>query len=119
MPILRRERPAVTPSHIRLPGVQANPLPSQAQQVEAKFRTGAFNDKVVWCNDKQLVSYLDYNKEKPVFLILGMGDNPEYPEFLSLMPLTQVKYTGLFLSQAEKFEINLDKPVSSKILWTR
>jgi hypothetical protein len=87
--------------------------------VKTKFRTGAFNDKIVWCNDKQLVSYLDYNKEKPVFLTLGMGDDPEYPEFLSLMPLTEVENTGLFLSDAEKFEIHLHKPVSSKILWAR
>ena len=87
--------------------------------VEAKFRTGLYNNKIVWCNDKQLARYLDCNKEKPVFLILGMGDNPKYPEFLSLIPLTQAKYTGLFPSHAEKFEIEVDKPVSSKALWTR
>jgi hypothetical protein len=87
--------------------------------VEAKFRTSLFNNKIVWCNDKQLTRYLAYNKEKPVFLILGRGDNPKYPEFLSLIPLTQAKYTGLFPSQAEKFKIQADKPISSKVLWTR
>lgn len=87
--------------------------------VEAKFRTGLYNNKIVWCNDKQLSRYLDYNKEKPVFLILGMGDNPKKPEFLSLIPITQAKYTGLFTSHAEKFEIELGKPVSSKLLWAR
>lgn len=87
--------------------------------VEAKFRTGLYNNKITWCNDKQLVRYQDYNKEKPVFLILGMGDNPKYPEFLSLIPLTQAKYTGLFPSHAEKFEIQAEKPISSKTLWTR
>ncbi len=87
--------------------------------VEAKFRTGLFNNKIVWCNEKQLTRYLEYNKEKPVFLILGMGKDPEYPEFLSLIPLTQAKYIGLFPSHAEKFEIKPDKAVSSKTLWTR
>ena len=87
--------------------------------VEVKFRTGLYNNKIVWCNDNQLKRYLEYNKERPVFLILGMGDKPDYPEFLSLIPLTQAKYTGLFPSHAEKFEIELDKPVSSKILWER
>lgn len=87
--------------------------------VEAKFRTGLYNNKIVWCNDNQLKRYLEYNKEKPVFLILGMGDKPDSPEFLSLIPLTQAKYTGLFPSHAEKFEINIDKPVSSKLLWER
>jgi hypothetical protein len=87
--------------------------------VEAKFRTGLYNNKIIWCNDKQLARYLDYNKEKPVFLILGMGESPKYPEFLSLIPLTQAKYTGLFPSYAEKFEIHIDKAVSSKTLWMR
>ena len=54
-----------------------------------------------------------------MFLILGMGDKPDYPDFLSLIPLTQAKYTGLFPSHAEKFEIKIDNPVSSKILWGR
>jgi len=87
--------------------------------VEAKFRTSDYNGKIVWCNDSQLKRYLEYNKERPVFLILGMGDNPNEPEFLSLIPLAQAKYTGLFSSHAKKFEIKLDKPVSSKILWGR
>jgi hypothetical protein len=87
--------------------------------VEVKFRTGLYNNKIVWCKDKQLARYLDYNKQLPVFIILGMGDNPKYPEFLSLIPLAQAKYTGLFPSHAEKFEIEIDKPVSSKILWIR
>lgn len=87
--------------------------------VEAKFRTGLYNNKIIWCNDTQLKRYLEYNRERPVFLILGLGDTPDYPEFLSLIPLTQAKYTGLFPSHAEKFEIRINKPVSSKILWTR
>lgn len=87
--------------------------------VEAKFRTGTYQNKIVWCNENQLKRYLEFNKETPVFLILGMGDKPDYPDFLSLIPLTQAKYTGLFPSHAEKFEIKIDNPVSSKILWGR
>jgi hypothetical protein len=87
--------------------------------VEVKFRTGFYNNKIVWCKEKQLARYLDYNKQLPVFIMLGMGDNPKYPEFLSLIPLAQAKYTGLFQSHAEKFEIEIAKPISSKILWIR
>lgn len=87
--------------------------------VEAKFRTGLYNNKIVWCNDKQLARYLEYNKERPVFLILGMGDSAKYPEFLSLIPLTQAKYTGLFPSHAEKFGIEVDEALKSKLLWNR
>lgn len=87
--------------------------------VEAKFRTGLSNSKIIWCNETQLKRYQGYNKERPVFLILGMGEKPEYPEFLSLIPLAAAKYTGLFPSYAQKFEIEIDKPVSSKVLWGR
>ncbi len=87
--------------------------------VEAKFRTGLYNNKIVWCNDKQLLRYSEYNREKPVFIIIGMGDEPKHPEFLSLIPLSQAKYTGLFPSHAEKFEIDVKKAVPSKTLWAR
>ncbi|MDQ6722780.1 MAG: hypothetical protein M3Z01_00735 [Thermoproteota archaeon] len=87
--------------------------------VEAKFRTSDYKGKIVWCNEKQLFRYREYHKEKPVFLILGMGENPNYPEFLSLISLSQAKYTGLFISVVEKFEIEFDKPVASKTLWGR
>ena len=87
--------------------------------IEAKFRTGLYNEKIVWCNDNQLLRYRQYNKQTPVFLMLGMGENPTYPEFLSLIPLTQAKYTGLFPSLAEKFEVKFDQPITSKILWSR
>jgi len=87
--------------------------------VEAKFRTSVYKDKIIWCNENQLKRYIKYNKEKPVFLILGMGDDPEDPDFLALIPLSQAKYTGLFPSHAKKFKISLDKPVSSRTLWNR
>ncbi|MBD0289323.1 MAG: hypothetical protein ICV79_28485 [Flavisolibacter sp.] len=87
--------------------------------VEAKFRTGLYNNKIVWCKDQQLERYQSYNKGKPFFLILGIGGNPKHPEFLSLIPLAQARYTGLFTSHVEKFEIQPDKPITSKTLWLR
>jgi hypothetical protein len=87
--------------------------------VEAKFRTSGFNGKIIWCNEKQLARYFDYGKQKPVFLILGIGGDPKYPEFVSLLPLAQAKYSGLFPSVVERFEIERHKAVSSKALWAR
>ena len=87
--------------------------------VEVKFRTGYLNGKIVWCNENQLTRYQRYHKERPVFLMLGMGHNPKSPEYLSLIPLSQARYIGLFPSHADKFEIRVGKPVSSKILWDR
>jgi hypothetical protein len=85
--------------------------------IEAKFRTGEYQGKIVWCNDSQLKRYKQYNKETPVFLLLGVGGDPEYPEFLALIPLAAAKYTGLFPSYIEKYEVKLDKPILSKTLW--
>ena len=87
--------------------------------VEAKFRTGTYEGKIIWCNDSQLQRYRQYHKEKPVFLILGMGEDAKNPEFLSLMTLNEAKYKGLFPSYAEQFEVRLDKPIASKELWER
>ena len=87
--------------------------------VEAKFRTSLYNDKIVWCNDAQLARYQECNKQIPVFIVIGMGEDPKYPDFVTLLPLSQAKYTGLFPSFAERFEVNPEKPVSSKALWNR
>jgi hypothetical protein len=84
--------------------------------VEAKVRSNTLNDKIVWCNQKQLDRYNEFNKQKPVFLILDFG---ETSEFLSLIPLSKAKYTGLFPSYAKQFKIEYDKPISSKTLWNR
>jgi hypothetical protein len=87
--------------------------------VEAKFRTGLYNNKVMWCNEKQLARYQSIGKERPTFLILGMGEKPSYPGFLALIPIAKAKYTGLFPSFIQDFEIPIDKPVSSKLLWSK
>jgi len=85
--------------------------------VEAKFRTGLYKDKLVWCNQKQLDRYQYYHQQCPVFVIIGLGNDPQYPEALTLIPLAKAKYTGLHISVAEKFEIEPDKAITSKGLW--
>lgn len=85
--------------------------------VEAKFRTSLHDGKIVWCNDKQLYRYQQYNKETPVFLIIGMGSSAKNPDYLALLPLSAAKYTGLFPSYADEYEIKVDKAMRSKKLW--
>ena len=87
--------------------------------IEAKFRSTLYDDKIIWCTDEQLERYKFYNRQKPVFLMLGCGLNPKEPEYLSLIPLHQARYTGLYLSLTDRFEIEPDKPVTSKVLWNR
>jgi hypothetical protein len=87
--------------------------------VEAKFRTGLYQGKITWCRDYQLKRYQEIHKTVPVFILTGMGENPSSPEFISLIPMHEAKYVGLFPSVAEKFEIDLDRTIHSKILWNR
>lgn len=87
--------------------------------VECKFRTGLYQNKLAWCNENQLVRYREYTQQRPVFVLFGLGEDANYPEFLSLMPLSRIQYTALYPSVVEKFAVDLDQPVSSKLLWSR
>jgi hypothetical protein len=87
--------------------------------VEAKFRSDLYNGKYVWCNQNQLARYNECNRHCPVFIILGYGDDPSYPDNIFLLPLSKAKYTGLFPSYLERFQIEVDKPITSKFLWNR
>jgi hypothetical protein len=84
--------------------------------VEAKVRATLYDGKIVWCNQGQLDRYNFYNKQKPVFLILDAGDENQ---FISLIPLSKSKYTGLFPAYARQFEIDPERPITSKMLWNR
>jgi hypothetical protein len=87
--------------------------------VEAKFRSNINNEKVVWCTQRQLIRYQECNKETPVFIILGIGGEPDYPRFISLLPLSAARYCGLYTSVIDKFDIEPGKTVSSRMLWRR
>jgi len=85
--------------------------------VEVKVRTTTLNNKIMWCNQKQLDRYFEYNKQKPVFVILDCGDNAN--PYICLIPLNKAKYIGLFPSYTKQFQIDDNKPISSKELWNR
>lgn len=85
--------------------------------VEAKYRSGFFKDKVEWSNNQQFKRYKEVNVKKPVFVCLGLKGTPKYPEYVFIMPISKVKYTGLYESALRDFEFHIDKPVFSNYLW--
>ena len=87
--------------------------------LETKFRTSLYLDKIEWTYPDQLACYQECQKEIPVFILLGLGNAPENPCRLFLMPLEKAKTTGVYLSEARKFEISKGVPVSSVELWGR
>jgi hypothetical protein len=92
-------------------------LTKQVFYVEVKFRTRLYNGKISVCNEYQLPRYQYYDLEHPTFLLLGMGEKPEKPHFLSLIPIGKVQYPDLFPSFVRKFEVKVDEALPSKILW--
>ena len=85
--------------------------------VEAKYRSGFYNDKAEWTYPKQLKRYQEINKKKPVFLCLGLHGKPKSPEFVFIIPMSKLKYTGLFNTFLDEFKFYTKKPVFSSYLW--
>ena len=87
--------------------------------VEVKFRSGFYRDKIEWCKSReQLKRYQIVNKSKPVFLALGIGGEPNNPEYICIIPMEDIKYTGLFESFLNNYVVMKNTPVSSKTLWS-
>lgn len=85
--------------------------------VEVKYRADYFNGKVEWCKAEQLKRYQVVHQQTPVFLLLGMGGWYDDPELVSLIPMNEARYVGLFPSVVERFEIEPEKAITSSILW--
>lgn len=85
--------------------------------VEVKFRSNSYQGKVEWCkNIYQLKRYKQLDKEKPVFILLGIEGEPSKPAYIFLIPMKEIKYTGLFYSFLENYLIDNKKAISSKVL---
>lgn len=87
--------------------------------VEAKYRKNFYDGKISWCSEKQLKNYWRCNYAYPVFVLIGIGGEPNRPNFLSLIPLRHANFTELFVQHVGKFEIKTHTRVSSRMLWRR
>jgi hypothetical protein len=87
--------------------------------VESKYRSGLTEDgKILWTNPKQFQRYKDYNKDCPVFILIGCGGSPADPEDVFLIPLSKIKYIGLYPDSIEDYLVEFDL-VISRDLWGR
>ena len=88
--------------------------------VESKYRSDLFMGKLEWCKDfAQLHRYQQYDRELPVFILIGLQGRPSCPDFVCLIPLSAIKYTGLFPSVFEKYEVEFEGRITSRELWNR
>jgi hypothetical protein len=85
--------------------------------VEAKYRKAIYGDKLEWCDREQLYRYKEYDKEAPVFIMIGLEGNPADPEYVFLIPLQAAPFTGFFESVLDQHLRETDGRVKSKELW--
>lgn len=74
--------------------------------VEAKYRERTFRGKIEWCKPFQLKRYKKLGKNTTVIIAIGYSGRPRNPEKIYLVPLEQVKYTGLYPKALANFEFN-------------
>ena len=85
--------------------------------VEIKYRSKYFNNAIEYCKKHQFKRYKDYDKKKPVFILLGVGGLPYDPDELFLFPIRKVKYTKLFESVLKEYKIHTNSPYPENLLW--
>ncbi|MCB0747641.1 MAG: hypothetical protein KDC90_09270 [Ignavibacteriae bacterium] len=85
--------------------------------VEAKYRSEFQEKGIERSKTYQLKRYQETNKELPVFIALGVQGKPSRPKYLFIFPLKKVKYTKLFDSVLEKYEVETDTPIEQTKLW--
>ena len=56
--------------------------------VEAKYRSNLYDDGIKWSNPEQILRYLKYSKEMPLFVAIGFGGKPDLPDNIFLINLT-------------------------------
>lgn len=74
--------------------------------VEAKYRESLQDNKIEWCKYYQLARYREIQESegRKVFIVIGFGGRAKNPEKIYLIPLDDIKYTGLFPGSITKYQ---------------
>lgn len=74
--------------------------------VECKWRKNYFKNEIKWAEGYQLGNYRDYAKKIgiPVFVVIGVGGEPENPTTLYIVPLDSIKSNVLTIEELKQFE---------------
>jgi hypothetical protein len=85
--------------------------------VEVKFRGRHKNcNEIHWARSSQISRYMYCNQSLPTFLLIGIGDDPERPSLVSLIPLVQARYEKLFIQRIKLFEIPASTAIRSEVI---
>lgn len=79
--------------------------------VECKYRSGLFRNNygkyvLSWSKPAQFARYQKYQQERniPVYVVIGLGGEPDNPEMIYCIPLSDIKYPQLYPSVLKKYE---------------
>ena len=78
--------------------------------VESKWRRGYFKNGIQWARKEQIYNYKRYSEENniPVFVVIGVGKNPENPEDVFVIPLDDLTEPFLTLDFLAKYSKKRD-----------
>lgn len=85
---------------------------NQRFYVEAKFRSEVYDGGIKFSYQKQFDRYKEIGKTSAVFIIIGMGADPSYPDHVCLIPLNNIDDIYLSESFLEKYTIANNRPVA-------
>lgn len=77
--------------------------------IECKYRSSFYNGVITWAEPRQIQNYINYEREYKikVFVAIGIGGSPNYPNRLFIVPLEQIhSYPNVFESYLKNFERN-------------
>lgn len=76
--------------------------------VECKWRKSFYHGKINWASQEKIAIYNDYAKERnqAVFLVLGVGGEPDSPELVYIIPLVDAQQSELKENDIERFRRN-------------
>lgn len=76
--------------------------------IECKWRAQLWNGKIEWAKEHQYKNYTSYesDKQKPVFIVLGIGGTPSIPENIYIIPLKHLKSVELSFFELNKYRRN-------------
>lgn len=80
--------------------------------IECKWRKYYFENSIEWAKDYQIKNYKEYaNKLKiPVFVVIGVGGEPNNPYELFIVPLEKMKANVISKDELAKYKKDLSDP---------
>lgn len=88
----------------------------EAFAIECKWRKNYFKNGIEWAQNYQIKNYKEYaDKLKiPVFVVIGVGGEPEKPEELFIVPLPNMKDNVISKTELVKYKKDIS---DSRFFW--